>query len=83
MKISVRTGGLLDQYLPPGSDGGSAEIEVAEGATPMDVLRQLGLPVDDNYLISLNGEVVIRSERERRVLAPQDSLAIMPPLKGG
>ena len=42
-----------------------------------------GLPTDENYLVSLNGEVVVISERDSRVLAENDHLAIMPPLKGG
>ncbi|TFH41040.1 MAG: MoaD/ThiS family protein, partial [Lysobacterales bacterium] len=49
----------------------------------MDVMRQLGMPTDENYLVSLNGDVVVISERGTRVLAEGDHLAIMPPLKGG
>ena len=83
MKIRIKTGGLLGEHLPPGSAGNSAEIEVAEDATPADVLRQLGMPPDENYLISLNGEVVVSSDRDKRRLAENDRLVIMPPLKGG
>ena len=54
-----------------------------EGATPVDVMRQLGMPLEENYLVSLNGEVVVISERDTRMLAENDHLAIMPPLKGG
>jgi sulfur carrier protein ThiS len=49
----------------------------------MDVMRQLGMPMDENYLVSLNGEIVVISERDSRALAEDDHLAIMPPLKGG
>jgi sulfur carrier protein ThiS len=41
------------------------------------------MPLDENYLVSLNGEVVVISERDTRVLAENDRLAVMPPLKGG
>ncbi len=83
MKIQFKTGGLFVEPLPAGSTGNTAELEVPEGATPMGVMRQLGMPMDENYLVSLNGEVVVISERDTRVLAEKDRLAIMPPLKGG
>lgn len=83
MKITVSTGGLLDEYLPPGSEGDTAELEIGEGATLRDVLDKLGIPPNENYLLSVNGEVVARSERDRHALAEHDSLTILPPLKGG
>lgn len=81
--IEVRTTGLLGEYLPEGSEENRAEIEVAEGATPADVMKQLGMPVEDNYLVSLNDTVVPRSERATRTLSENDTLAIMSPIKAG
>ncbi len=83
MKITIKTAGLLGKYLPPGSAGNDAELEVAEGATPRDVIAQLGMPLDASYLVILNGESVPTAERRVRTLADNDRLAIMPPLKGG
>ena len=83
MKIHFKTGGLFVEHLPAGSTGSTAELDVSEGVTPMDVMRQLNMPSDEKYLVSLNGEVVVISERDSRVLAENDRLAIMPPLKGG
>ncbi|MFQ6023035.1 MAG: MoaD/ThiS family protein [Acidiferrobacterales bacterium] len=83
MRIKVRTTGLLGKYLPPGSVKNLAELEVADGATPFDVIKQLGMPLDGNYLVALNGNVVPKSERDTRTLAENDKLSIMPPLKGG
>ena len=83
MKIHFKTGGLFVEHLPAGSTGSTAELDVSEGVTPMDVIRQLNMPLDEKYLVSLNGEVVVISERDSRVLAENDRLAIMPPLKGG
>ncbi len=83
MKIQFKTGGLFVEHLPAGSIGNTAELELPEDATPMDVMRQLGMPMDENYLVSLNGEVVVISERDTRMMAENDHLAIMPPLKGG
>ena len=83
MKIHFKTGGLFVEHLPAGSSGNTAELEVPAAATPIDVMRHLGMPTDENYLVSLNGEVVVISERNTRKLSENDHLAIMPPLKGG
>lgn len=82
MKIRVKTTGLLDEYLPPNSDN-PAEIEVQKNVTPMDVVRRLGMPPGDKYLIAVNGDVVPQSEHAAFRLTENDTLSIMPPLKGG
>jgi sulfur carrier protein ThiS len=82
MKITVKTAGNLGKYLPPGSAGNRAELEVAEGATPAEVMARLGLP-EGSYLVILNGSSLPKAERGSRALAEADTLAIMPPLKGG
>ena len=83
MKITFKTAGGLVRFLPPGSKDRTAQIEVAAGATPLDVIAQLGMPKDASYLVIHNGSSVPRAERGSLVLAENDSLAIMPPLKGG
>ena len=83
MRIRVKTAGLLGDYLPPGSERNRAVLRVASGATPLDVMRQLRMPLENSYLVSLNGSVVRVAERDTRVLEEDDQLAIMPPLKGG
>ena len=83
MKIDLKTGGLLGKYLPAGSARNRAELEVEEGWTCEDVMRELGMPLDDSYLTSLNGAVLPKAERTERRLSDGDRLAIMPPLKGG
>ena len=83
MRISVRTAGNLGKYLPAGSEQNRADLEVADGATPIDVLGQLGMPLDGSYLISVNGTAVNKAARPEHKLAENDDLAIMPPLRGG
>ena len=83
MKILVKTAGLLGSYLPPGSERNRAVIRVSPGSTPLDVMRQLRMPLENSYLVSLNGTVVQVAERDTQVLNDDDQLAIMPPLKGG
>ena len=83
IKIQLKTGGLLGEYLPAGSARNTAEVTVDDNATPLDVMKQLGMPLEDNYLVSLNGSVVTRKQRSSQPLAENDHLVIMPPLKGG
>ena len=83
MKITLKTSRPLAKYLPPGSSGNTANLQVAEGATPIDIIERLGLPAETNYLITLNGAIVPLSQRATCSLSESDQLSIMPPLKGG
>lgn len=83
MRITVKTAGVLGQYLPAGGERNLAEIEVAEGTTPSDVMAELGFPTERSYMVILNGTVVPKAERGTRVLAADDELSVLPPLKGG
>ena len=82
MKILVRTAGLIGRYLPAGSQGNRASIEVADGATVANVMERLGLP-EGSYLVTLNGTAVPSAQRAQLTLNDGDNLALMPPLKGG
>jgi sulfur carrier protein ThiS len=83
MRITVRTGGVLGQYLPAGSDKNRASLEVEPGTTPRNVMETLGFPAERTYLVILNGTALPKAERETRALVEDDELAILPPLKGG
>ncbi|MFW6077810.1 MAG: sulfur carrier protein ThiS [Hyphomicrobiales bacterium] len=83
MNITVRTAGLLGRYLPQGSAGNEARLELDGDATPLDVMRRLGLPEEDRYLIMLNGQVVPAARRQLVRLSDGDDLGVFPPLKGG
>ena len=83
MRITVKTAGLLGKYLPDGAEGNQAPLEVPDGATPVQVMERLGVPLERSYLISLNGSAVPKAARETTTLSEGDTLAIMPPLKGG
>ena len=83
MQINVRTGGVLGQYLPAGSEKNRASLDVEPGTTTNDVMAQLGFPAERTYLVILNGTALPKAERDTRALAEDDELAILPPLKGG
>ena len=79
----VRTAGLLGRYLPAGSTGNEARLEVDSQSTPLDIMRRLELPEGDRYLIMLNGRVVPAAQRPTIQLSDGDYIGIFPPLKGG
>lgn len=81
MKITVKTGGTLDEFMP--DEAMEADVDVADGATAQDVIVHLGMPAEDRYLLSLNGTVLNSEERRTRALAAGDQLSVMPPLTGG
>lgn len=82
MQITVKTSGLIRRYLPEGSRSPCA-LDVADDATAEAVMRQLGLPMEDQYLVMLNGSVLPAAERGETVLSAGDELGLFPPLKGG
>ena len=83
MKILLKTAGLLGRYLPPGSGRNAAQLTIPADSTPLDVIKRLGMPLEETYLVSLNGTVVTRNQRDSVTLSDDDHLAIMPALKGG
>ena len=83
MKITVKTGGLLYEYLPPERTANRATLEVEEAATPRQIMQDLGFPADGSYLVIVNGELVPVEQRGKLHLAEGDQMSINPPLKGG
>ena len=83
MRITFKTAGIMAKSLPAGSRNNIADIDVASGASPIDVMTQLGIPTDGTYLVTHNGMSVPTAQRPGLSLGENDTLAIMPPLKGG
>jgi len=83
MKITVKLFALLSPYLPAGTKGHEAAMEVAEGTTPAALIERLGLPPKMTHLVLVNGVYVPPSARASRTLAEGDVLAIWPPVAGG
>lgn len=83
MKITLKTGGLLTRYLPEGTEGRAAEVEVPDGADVLAALEALGVPEDGRFLLSVNGTAIRPAERASHVLSENDTLSLLPPLKGG
>ena len=58
-------------------------IELADGATPDDLLNALDLPNDEPYMTLVNGLSVAPGLRSATRLAEGDRVIVFPPLKGG
>lgn len=83
MKITFKTGGIMADILPHDAVDEKTLLEISSNATTVDVMKQLGLPEDDFYLVILNDAVVPKADRDTIVLKEADELGIFPPLKGG
>lgn len=83
MNVTVKLYASLSQHLPSTARDNIAQIEVADGATPTDIIRALGIPAEHCHLVLINGIFVPPSQRETHALAENDALAIWPPVAGG
>ena len=83
MKILLKTSTALAKYLPPSARNNEVQVTVPDTATPEEVLTSQGFPVEINYLVTVNGSLVPRSERQTFKLSEGDTVSVLPPLKGG
>lgn len=83
MKIRIKLYALLSEYLPAGAEKNEVDIDVADGSTVASVLRGLNLPREYCHLVLVNGNYLAPGERDNRVLAENDHLAVWPPVAGG
>jgi molybdopterin converting factor small subunit len=80
--VEVRLFGEFREYLPEGSSGGQAKIELPEGATAYTLVEKLGLPyaAEEGVLaVAVNDEVTDL----KAPLADGDVVSMFPPLAGG
>ena len=82
MRVQVTAAGVLEEYLPEGSDG-AMTVEAPAEATLVAVMQAVGIPDSAKPLISLNGTVVPRSRHATRTVSDGDEVHFMPNLKGG
>ena len=82
MRVNFKLFATLSGYLPANAVKNVAVLEVADSATPNQLLDQHFVPRREVHLVLLNG--VYLSEVERDIpLKPDDTVAVWPPVAGG
>ena len=79
MKVRVKLFATLRQYLPPGAQGSTCQVEVPPGTQVRDLLARYGVPERDSPVILVNG----RDAAPDQVLQKDDTVAVFPALAGG
>jgi sulfur-carrier protein len=77
--VTVKLFATLQKFLPAGTKGRQAAIEIGEGTTVADLLRQLAIPHTSAHAIMVNGE----HREPDATLSEGDSVTIFPPVAGG
>ena len=80
MLVEVRRFTNLRSYLPSGSDGTKAELELPVGTRQGDVIERLAIPPQLAQLVMIDG---IHETNRARVLSEGAVLSIFPPVAVG
>ncbi len=83
MDITVTLFGALRHHLPPGSAFNKCQVSVAQDASLADLLSALPLPADTAYMVLLNDEKVQADDFSGISIRADDSIVLLPPIKGG
>lgn len=84
MKITLKLFATLTDYLPAASRYTNiVELEVADGATLLQVIEPYQLPPALVHLVLVNGKYIEPEKRASQTLSEGDVLAIWPPIAGG
>ena len=79
MRIRVTCYGALREYLPPGSSGNSAPVELPESATVGDLLEALDVPSHVVFVMLVDDDTA----ETDRPLTEGVTVTLMPPFTGG
>jgi sulfur carrier protein ThiS len=79
MKIQVKLFASLSRFSPGGLPGTPFSVELKEGVTLQDLVKQLGIPAEETKVTFVNGIV----QTLDYVLQPGDDTGIFPPIGGG
>jgi sulfur carrier protein ThiS len=91
MRIDVHVHSILRDCLPSDAEGGRATVEVPEGASIADLVRQMGIDKRLGYdaedlITGASWHVMVSGKIESnlaRELQPGDQVRILPPVGGG
>jgi sulfur carrier protein ThiS len=83
MEISVTLFGGLRHFLPAGSSFNKCNIDIDEGSRLEALLQQLPIPPEKPYIVIFNDEKLSREDYAETTVKKDDSIVLLPPIKGG
>ena len=84
MQIELKLFMRFKEYLPEGGANGIAQHEIKDGSTFKDLLNDIGMPVEEDKIIVINGISHKQGEEANALLIKNnDTVAIFPPIAGG
>ena len=84
MQIELKLFMRFKEYLPEGGVNGIAQHEIKDGSTFKDLLNDIGMPVEEDKIIVINGISHKQGEEANDLLIKNnDTVAIFPPIAGG
>ena len=79
MKIEVVCYGMMRDYLPAGSSGNRAALDISPGSTVAHVVDALGAPRAAVFAVLIDGEQAKLDDE----LSEGAEVTLMPPFTGG
>jgi sulfur-carrier protein len=83
MNMNIELYASLMELLPPGSERFRRNIDVPDGTNVQQVIEQFNITDEQAHIVLVNGHFVCGDDRSNRVLSPNDTVAIWPPVAGG
>ena len=83
MKMYIELYASLMPLLPPGKERFRREINVDDNTTLQQVIEQFKIPDEQAHIVLVNGKFVCGDDRLERVMQPEDTVSIWPPVAGG
>ncbi len=83
MEVTVTLFGGLRHFLPAGSSFNKCRISIDDGASLQSLLDRVPIPAERPYLVLLNDEKVAAEKYADIEIHADDSVVLLPPIKGG
>ena len=80
-RIRLKLYASLSDYLPPRARDCATQLEVADDATPDQVIHDFQVPEQLAHMVLLNGVYLQPTERGRSLLQEGDTLSVWPKIR--
>lgn len=84
MDIELKLFMFLKKYGPPDQVDGRSRMEIKPGTRFVDVLKKIGMPIEEDKIIVINGISHKQCDAVNALeIKDGDIVAIFPPIAGG